>query len=922
MNFHAIEKKWQKKWSKAGIFEADIDKKPKFFVTFPYPYQNASAHLGHAFTFLRCDFFARYKRMQGFNVLFPQGWHATGGPIVAAALRIREKDKKQIEILKSVGVKEKDIKKFENPEHWVKYFTKIWRKDFEDMGCSVDWRREFFTTYLNPAYSKFIQWQYTKLKEKGHVVKGKHAVVWCPKEQKVVGDHDRPDEYAGINPEEVVIIKFRDSDGRVYPCTTFRLETVYGVTNIWVNPEKRYAEVKVEKEIWIISEEAIKEVSGQKGSADVLRTFAGRDLLNKSMVNPVTGESVPILPAGFVDPAVGTGVVMSVPGHAPYDYVALKDLGKDIKPISLIAVEGYGEFPAVEICEKIGIKNQNEAEKLDRATKEIYATEFHKGVLKNILGKYAGLKVSEVKEKMINEFVEKNLAERYFIVPQTVMCRCGARTHINVISDQWFLNYSNKGWKEKAHKAVDKIKFYPEEVRKNFHSTIDWLQDWACTHKNELGTPLPWDREWVVESLSDSTIYMAYYTIAKYLEHAKEYGIRIEKLGNEFFDFVFLGVGNAKTVVKNSGVKEALLKKIRQEFLYWYPVDFRNSAKELSFNHLPFFIFHHTAIFPEELWPKGIALNGWVLIGGEKMSKSKGNFITVSNAVENWSADVTRLIEAYAGSPGTDDPNIDLNFVDSAKRFIERLYSFSVKNHGKGINRKSVVDRWLESVLNRRIAEITALTEETRFKEVVGKLLELQNDLSWYLRRGGKSRQVLNNFIETQLLILSPFLPHICEEIWQKLGKKGFASLAEWPAAGIIDKTAEQQESLVVKTLDDINQIKKIVGKLPKQINIYIAEDWKYKVYETARKKPQNLIAETMKIDEIKKQGDKAVKYTQSLLKRQLEETLSQKEEYAALKDAEKFFAKELGCKVSVLRGGKSEKAQRAEPVKPGIEIL
>lgn len=926
MNFKAIEKKWQKKWEKAKIFEPEPNKRKKFFVTFPYPYQNGPAHLGHAFTFLRCDFFARYKRMKGFNVLFPQGWHATGGPIVVAALRLTEGDEKQISVLKDLGIKDSEIKKFYEPKNWVKYFTKLWRQNFESLGGSVDWRREFFTTYLNPAYSKFIQWQYTKLKEKGCVVKGSHAVVWCPKEQKVVGDHDRPDEFAGVNPEEVVIIKFRDSAGRVYPCTTFRLETIYGVTNIWINPEKRYAEIKVGSETWVVSEESVKEVEGQKGRAEVRKIIAGRDLLSQSVINPVTGSSIPVLPAGFVDPAVGTGVVMSVPAHAPYDYAALKDLGSSIKPISLIAVEGYGEFPAAEICERMGILNQKETEKLDKATKEIYAAEFHKGVLKGIFGKYAGLKVSETKEKMIDDFVRQNAAEKYYIVPQVVMCRCGARTHINIILDQWLLKYSDKSWKEKAHKAVDKIKFYPEEVRKNFHSTLDWLQDWACTHKHELGTPLPWDNEWVVESLSDSTIYMAYYTIAKYLEHAKKYGIKIQKIGNEFFDFVFLGIGNIDKVSKNSGLKKQLLKQIRDEFLYWYPVDFRNSAKELSFNHLPFFIFHHTAIFPEKFWPKGIALNGWVLIEGEKMSKSKGNFITVSEAMNKWGADVTRLAEAYAGSPGTDDPNIDLKFVDSAKRIIERLYNFSVKNYNKGTSKKSIIDKWFRSILSRKIIEITKLMDETRFKEAVGKMLEMQNDLNWYLRRAEKpNKMAISEFIENQALILSPFIPHICEEIWQKLGKKNFASLAKWPKVDekLIDKTAEHQESLVIQTLNDINEIKKIIKKEPKQINIYVAEDWKYKIYKITQKKPKNLIAEIIKIPEIKKQGERAVKYAQMLMKKsQLEKALQQKEEYAALKSAEKFFSQELGCKVSVQVGGKNEKAQRAEPGKPGIEIL
>ena len=245
----SIEHKWRLKWEKERIFQADPDpNRKKYFVTFPFPYVNGFPHLGGAFTILRVDVTARYKRMRGYNVLFAQGWHATGGPIVAAALRIRRGDKKQIKSLLDMGIPEDEIEKFKDPEYWVRYFTKGWRRDLEQFGMSIDWRREFYTTYMNPYFSKFVEWQYLKLREKGKVAKGSHPVVWCPVEKKVVGDHDRPDEYAGISPQEAVIIKFKDDDGVVYPALTYRPETVFGVTNIWVNPEAEYKTAIVDGE--------------------------------------------------------------------------------------------------------------------------------------------------------------------------------------------------------------------------------------------------------------------------------------------------------------------------------------------------------------------------------------------------------------------------------------------------------------------------------------------------------------------------------------------------------------------------------------------------------------------------------------------------------------------------------------------------
>jgi len=121
----SIEAKWRARWSSSRLFEADPDpSKPKFFVTFPYPYVNGYPHLGGAFTILRVDITARFKRMKGYNVLFAQGWHATGGPIVSAALRVREGDPKIISDLKLMGITGDEVGKFADPRNWVDFFSR------------------------------------------------------------------------------------------------------------------------------------------------------------------------------------------------------------------------------------------------------------------------------------------------------------------------------------------------------------------------------------------------------------------------------------------------------------------------------------------------------------------------------------------------------------------------------------------------------------------------------------------------------------------------------------------------------------------------------------------------------------------------------------------------------------------------------
>ncbi len=130
VDFRKIEKKWQAKWERGKVFEADPDKRKKFFVSFPIPYINAYQHIGHLYTLMKVEAFARYKRLCGFNVLFPQAWHATGSPIINAAKRVKEREPKQLKIMKDMGIPDSKIKKFEKPEYWIDFFAPEFEKDY------------------------------------------------------------------------------------------------------------------------------------------------------------------------------------------------------------------------------------------------------------------------------------------------------------------------------------------------------------------------------------------------------------------------------------------------------------------------------------------------------------------------------------------------------------------------------------------------------------------------------------------------------------------------------------------------------------------------------------------------------------------------------------------------------------------------
>ncbi|MFB0543933.1 MAG: class I tRNA ligase family protein, partial [Candidatus Bathyarchaeia archaeon] len=355
-----IERKWQRRWEEEGIFEADPEPgRKKFYITVAYPYPNSPQHIGHGRTYTLTDVHARYLRMRGYNVLLPMAFHYTGTPVLAMTKRLREGDKELIETLLEVWkVPEEDFPRLEEPLGMASYFHEEIKQGMKEIGYSIDWRREFTT--IDPQYSKFIEWQFEVLREKRLITKGSHPVGWCPSCGNPVGQHDTVGD---VEPdiEEFILLKFRLNDA-VMPTATLRPETVYGVTNIWINPDAEYVEADVDGETWIVSREASEKLKLLNRKATVKKSFKGLDLVGKAALNPATGSKVLILPAGFVDPDNATGVVMSVPAHAPYDYQALIDLKQDeeelakyglkssalmdVKPLPIIKVEGYSGIAA------------------------------------------------------------------------------------------------------------------------------------------------------------------------------------------------------------------------------------------------------------------------------------------------------------------------------------------------------------------------------------------------------------------------------------------------------------------------------------------------------------------------------------------------------------------------------------------------
>jgi len=841
-----IEMKWQRRWEEARLFEADPDAaRKKLMVTFPYPYMNGPLHVGHAFTAARVDVYARFKRMQGYNVLWPWAWHWTGQPLLGASERVARGDEAYIRVLREVdGVPEEELQKFVDPLYMAQYYTNEGRLAVKRMGFSVDWRREFTT--VMPAYQKFIEWQYVSLREKGYVTRGTHPVVWCPRDKSPTGDHDRQ-VGEGVMPEEYILIKYKLDDDTYLPAATFRPETVYGITNIWVKPDAAYVEARVNGEKWIVSQQAAVKLREQGKTVDVQRVFEGKELVGRTFTSPVAEGRFLVLPGWFVNPNQATGVVYSVPAHAPYDWLALKDLQENpkllegfnvdseqvrrIKPVSIIKVSGFGEYPAVELVERMGIKDQHDP-RAEEATKTLYKKEFHEGVLKPSCGPYAGKTVREIKEKLIHDFKSLGVADSMYDLPEPVVCRCMTPCIVKVLSDQWFLNYSDPEWKAKAKTALGRMKVYPETATSWFLTVIDWLKEWACARTTGFGTPLPWGKGWIIETLSDSTVYMAFYTINK---HIRERNIKPEALTREVFDYIFLGKGNAEEISARVILDAETLKAMRQEFLYWYPFDLRVSAKELVPNHLTFCIFHHVALFPSEHWPKAIGVNGMLMIEGKQMHKSKGNFITMKNAVEKYGADATRCTLLLAAED-MDDPDWRSENAKDIQSKLESLYRFVQETLAVASQPEEThMEKWLLSKLQHRITEVTEGLENLKTRTALQTaLFETWNDIRWYIQRKGRNTsKALGDAVKIWIRLLTPFAPHLCEELWSLSGEESFASTAPWPKPHMesIDKKAEEQENFIIELIADTANILKATKITPKHIYYYTAASWKWRVH-------------------------------------------------------------------------------------------
>ncbi|KAG6354707.1 hypothetical protein INS49_004725 [Diaporthe citri] len=812
------------------------------------------------------------------------------------------KAKYQFQIMESVGIPRNEIHRFSDANYWLEFFPPLCKRDLSALGCRIDWRRQFVTTDANPYYDAFVRWQMIRLKELGKIKFGKRYTIYSVKDGQPCMDHDRS-EGEGVGPQEYTALKLKvlewapkaaeaikgklpEGSNVFFVPATLRPETMYGQTSCYVGPKLVYGIYQAsDNDYYVMTDRAARNMSFQgklkeDGVTPISKAeLKGSDCIGTLVHAPLSlhKDGVRILPMDTVLETKGTGVVTSVPSDSPDDYATVRELAKkadfygiqkewaELEIFPIISTPSYGDICAKTLVEKLKIASPKDTKPLADAKELAYKEGFYQGTL--LVGKYKGEKVETAKPKVRNDLIEAGEAFAYAEPEGVVVSRSGDKC-IVALMDQWYINYGEEQWRDQAIDWVqNNLNTYSAETRNAFVGVLNWLNQWACARTYGLGSKLPFDPTFLVESLSDSTIYMSYYTIVPWL-HTDLFGrsqgkgkIAPEQMIDEVWDYIFCRRELSDEVLEKSKIPKATLESMRRDFEYWYPLDVRVSGKDLIPNHLTFFLYNHIALFPPEYWPRGVRANGHLMLNGAKMSKSTGNFMTLDDTVKKYGADAARIALADAG-----DANTDANFEeDVADNGVLRLF-----NNREWIEEVSKDPELRTGALNSYQDvlfdnELNALVAEAK-KEYTATNYKLALKAAWFdftsardfyreacIGAGIKMhRELIFRYFELQALVLAVIAPHFCEWIWLEILKKPQSiQLAQFPEVPVVNPALSAARDYVRHTSSNINSAesaqlkKKAKGKetvydpkKPKQLTIFTTDKfpaWQEKYVDLLR---------------------------------------------------------------------------------------
>lgn len=717
----------------------------------------------------------------------------------------------QFQIMQLLKIPTREIAQFANESHWLEYFPPLCEADCTAFGARIDWRRSMITTDANPYYDAFIRWQMNKLHDMQKIKFGLRYTVYSEKDGQPCMDHDRasgegkgPTDYTGLkllalewSAGALEHLKTLGLDDKkiFFIAATLRPETMYGQTNCFIGPKIKYGLYEAKNgEIYLCSPRSARNMAWQdlfetRGVVKQVGEILG-SLLTGTLVHAPNSvyEKVRILPMDSVIANKGTGVVTSVPSDSPDDFMTTNDLFKKAeyygiekvwasnKPVPIISTPSFGDLCAPRICEQMKIQSPKDADLLAKAKEAVYKEGFYSGVM--LIGPHKGEKVEKAKPLVRKQLIEDGFAFIYNEPEDLIMSRSGDECVI-ALCDQWYIDYGEAAWRAQTEECLAQMNTFGDETRNGFEQCLAWLNQWACSRSYGLGTRLPWDQQYLVESLSDSTIYMAYYTIAHWLHSTidgSQLGkgrIQAQDMTDAVWEYIF-----AKGPKPESNISLDVLDQMKYEFEYFYPLDVRVSGKDLITNHLTFWMYTHTAIFDKEMWPQGVRGNGHLLLNGDKMSKSTGNFLTMKESVLKFGADATRLSLADAG-----DSLEDANFEEAtANAMILRLFTLKewveeqvAKKSELRQGEYNFHDRAFANEMNELIEATERLYEQASYRAALKTgLYDFSAARDWYreiVGVDGMHVELVLRWIECQALLITPYAPHIAEYFWTDIVK-------------------------------------------------------------------------------------------------------------------------------------------------------
>ncbi len=889
MDLKKMESKWQKKWAEARIFEVKADpKKKKFYCLemFPYP-SSFGLHMGHDRNYAMGDAFARFKRMQGFNVLYPMGYDALGLPAENAAIKAKS-----------------------HPKPFTEKAMNAFSSQLKALGNSYDWTREISTCY--PEYYKWNQWMFLKLLEKGLAYKKEAPVNWCPKCGTVLANEQveqggcwrckSPVEVKLLNqwffkitayadellndldslewPENVKIMQRNwigrsegteidfSVEGTKKKITVFttRPDTFFGITFLVYAPE--HPEVmelikgtKYEEEVRKFINRVVIKERFERTSEETEKEgmFIGR-----YAVNPVTREKIPIYIANFVLLEYGTGAIIAVPAHDQRDFMFAK---KYDLPIKVVIKPHHFDL---------------DAETMSRAYMDT-------GVMVNS-GEFDGMGNLDAIDD-ITKFLAKKGAGRKAV------------------------KYKLRDW------LISRQRYWGTPIPVVYCDKCGMVP----VPEKELPVLLPEKVEFTGKG--NPLAGLASFVNAK-CPKCKGKAKRETDTMDTFVDSSWYFLRFCSPEFKNGPFNT-------KESDYWMPVDQYIGGIEHAILHLMYARFFTKALRDLGLTKLGepfanLFTQGMVIKDGAKMSKSLGNVVTQDEISKKYGIDTARLFLLFLAAPEKELEWSDEGIAGSYK-FLKRVYSLITSTPEFRENGETA-DKQIVSKMHQTIKKVTEYMEGFRFNKAIGTMMAFVNEVQKYSESPRKG--VWKEVLENMLLLLSPFTPHLGEELWQKLGKRDFISMAKWPKAKekLIDPKLEIMEELVTQTLDDIREVLKLVGKKtekkPRKIRIFVSPLWKYTVHERILKsaaKPEDMIKMVTQDPELRKRGKELIRFVESLRKDvgSIGRILVQKEEFGTLQEHKKEFEEEFKCDIEIKKAedSKSVRALKAGPGKPGIEV-